>query len=120
MDPGEFIVVARRLIKEDAVGHAEANMRTVVNRAYLAALLVTAFYLQSAQGVSFPNSYKYYSMVEDELARQIGEKGSDLLNMLRLWRSVADYEMLSTIDEATANESIQVASELISMVKKKM
>jgi hypothetical protein len=119
MDPGEFIVVAQQLIKEDAVGHAEANMRTVVNRAYLAALLVTAFYLQSAQAISFPNSYKYYSMVEDELVKQIGEKGSDLLKKLRRWRSEADYEMLSTIDEVTANESIQVATELISIIKKK-
>jgi len=119
MDPGEFIVVTRQLLKEDEVGHAEANMRTVVNRAYLAALLVTAFYLQSAQAISFPNSYKYYSMVEDELANQIGEKGSDFLKKLRRWRSEADYEMLSTIDEVTANESIQVAYELISIVKKK-
>jgi hypothetical protein len=116
MDPGEFIMVARQLIKEDALGHAEANMRTVVNRAYLAALLVTAFYLQSVQAISFPNSYKYYSTVEDELAKQIGEKGSDLLKKLRRWRSEADYEMLSTIDEVTANEPIHVATELISLV----
>jgi hypothetical protein len=120
MHPDEFLMVARELLDENATDHSEAYMRTVVNRAYLATLLITALHLQSAQGAAFPNTHRYYSMVEEELQKLIGEKASDMLYKLRCWRSEADYELQGRIGRIPAAKSIHVASGLIAMVQEKL
>lgn len=119
MHPDEFLVVARKLLDESATDNADAYMRTVVNRAYLAALLTAALHLRSAQGTVFPNNHRFYSMVEEELQNLIGEKACDMLYTLRCWRSEADYELQGQIGRVPAAKSIHVASGLIALVQEK-
>jgi hypothetical protein len=120
MHPDEFLVVARELLDENATDHSEAYMRTVVNRAYLAALLTAALHLRSAQGTTFPDNHRYYSMVEEELQKLIGENASDMLFKLRCWRSEADYELQGRIGGVQAAKSIFVAYGPIAKVQEKL
>lgn len=120
MDPDEFLVMAQDLMLLQPINRSEAYARTVVNRAYLGALMATAIRLQSSLGITFQRSHNFYSNVEETLGETIGHRASRKLAQLRRWRLDADYDLSDPANPSLAKESLHLASELIAMINEKL
>jgi hypothetical protein len=120
MDPERFLDVAQELSLGPSDLDHEAQMRTSVNRAYLAALLVSAVYLQTRRHTTFPRSHEFYYSVEEGLAKDLGSGALDMMARLRSNRSEADYDLQITLIPMMKTESMRLASNLTAMVKEKL
>ena len=76
--------------EEDA---PQPSLRTVVNRAYLEALLFLADALRRFRADAYPRDHMYYEMVESDLHDMGGGRLRHRLSSLREWRTEADYEL---------------------------
>ena len=112
--------MAQSLVLWQPVDGEEARTRTVVNRAYLGALMATAKQLQSAFGITFQRSYNFYMKVEEELRETIGHRASRKLAQLRGWRLDADYDLSNPAEPSLAKRALHLGNELKDLVKAKL
>jgi hypothetical protein len=121
LDPREFILLAEDLLKrieeEDA---PQPSLRTVVNRAYLGALLFSADALERFRIAPYPRDVTFYGLVENDLYDNVGGRLRERLNILRSWRTRADYELTEDIDMSMSVESITLANELVVGIQEKL
>jgi len=121
LDPRDFIDLARELldgIEDDDA--PQSSIRTVVNRAYLGALLFSAEALMRATGVVFPRDHTYYELVESDLFDIGGGRLKDRLASLREWRTMADYELDQDINPRMSLDSIALANQLVTEIEAKL
>ena len=121
MDPQDFIQIAQDLlegIEED--DPSQCSLRTVVNRAYLGALLFSADALSGFRAAPYPRDTTFYELVENDLYDIVGGRLRERLNSLRSWRTVADYELADDINMSMSVESITLANELVVGIQEKL
>jgi hypothetical protein len=120
LDPRDFIGLAQDLL--DGIvgdGAPQSTHRTVVNRAYLGALLFSAQVLTGAKGAVYPRDHTYYEKVESDLYDVVGGRLKDRLTSLREWRTMADYEMAQDINPRMSADSIALANYLVTEIEAK-
>lgn len=120
MDPRDLIRLAQDLLEgvegEDA---PQASLRTVVNRAYLGALLFSAEALRGAKGAIYPRDHTYYERVESDLY-DIDRGLRERLWSLRQLRAEADYELSHDIQPGMSSDSLALADHLVTEIREKV
>ena len=112
MDPRDFIRLAQDLIEGVAEDDApQSSLRTVVNRAYLGALLFSAEALGRYRGAPFPRDHTYYEMVESDLYDIGGGRLRERLWSLRLTHD---------IPSGMSTDSIALANQLVMEIQDKI
>ena len=119
MRPLAFLELAEELATGDEGQKRESVLRTVVNRAYLGALLEAARYMEPVREKAYPQNRYFYTNVEDDLGRHIGPGAKDKLTTLREYRAEADYEITIPLRELLPERSVRLSREIAKVVKEK-
>jgi len=120
LDPREFIELAQDLLDGVAEDDApQSSLRTVVNRAYLGALLFSDYALTRYKGATYDRNYTYYESVENDL-HDIDSGLRERLWSLRQLRTEADYELAHDILSGKSRHSITLANELVTEIHDKI
>ncbi len=113
--PQAFLTFARYLFAREPDEHEEAQLRTVVNRSYLACVSEAAKILEPLVG-RLPRDYHFYGEVERGLVNRSAPRSKDKLFDLRRRRKEADYSLDSAFTRHYTEESLSVAEYLFSLL----
>jgi len=120
LEPLAFLDFARELLHEAARASEEPKRGTVVNRAYLGALLESARRLEPLRAGPYPTNARFYGEVAADLGSHVGAGGKDKLGTLRNYRRKADYEIKTAIPDWMPSRTVSLAEEIARVLREKL
>ena len=119
MEPTAFVDFAKGLLQEAQATGDEPKLRTVVNRAYLGALLESARNLEPLRVESYPPTGRFYGLVERDLGSEVGPGAGSKLATLRDYRKDADYDITNALPSWMPGRAVGVAEEILRVLREK-
>jgi uncharacterized protein (UPF0332 family) len=118
-DWSQYLDLAHDLFTQAAnTPYEDANLRSVISRAYYAAFHKARLRLQDKWGISVPTNATAHGAVRDEFKKKSQRRITVTLERMRIDRNKADYNDLVADLATTAQENLKRANQVISDLSK--